>query len=179
MDPQVEQLIGLLNAALERAASAVKLTQGLLADIGAATNVDTVKRAAKEFQQNIEKTQELERTAIADALELTRKLEPKPTEPVPPSGPAVRAEDIAKHFRALVDTVQLEARQPRAGEMATTLKSFDVELKGLIVVQDNEARVVTPSPDRAVDPGQLSTIRMSFASVPVLRPTEVATTEPR
>ncbi len=179
MDPEFERLIGLLKAAEERAQTASDLTGKFIAEVNNAANVDVVRRVTKQFQEQIGAAQQEVRKAVAEATELAAKLrETKPTEPVPPSGPSVRAQDIAAHFRTLVDTVQLEARQPRAGELATTLKSFDVELKGLIVVQDKEAHVITPSPDRAVDPGQLSTIRMSFASVPVLRPAEPVTPEP-
>jgi hypothetical protein len=81
---------------------------------------------------------------------------------------AIRPEDFAKRFRSLIDSIQVEARTGVAGEVATTLKSLDVELKGLIVVEKDDARLVTPSPAEPVDPGQLSTIRMSFGSIPVL-----------
>ena len=77
-----------------------------------------------------------------------------------------------------LETIQLDARRPAQGELATTLKSFDVELKGLIVVADNEARVVTPAPGTTVDPAQLSTIRMSFGSIPSLSVRDAASTDP-
>jgi hypothetical protein len=88
-------------------------------------------------------------------------------------GPAipVGATDIARQFRAVVDQLQTDAAQPRAGATATTIKSMDVEIKALIVVEENEPRFVTPTPGRTFDPAQLSTIRMSFGSIPLLRPT--------
>ncbi len=64
--------------------------------------------------------------------------------------------------------------------MATILKNLDVEIKGLIVVQDNEARIATPTPDQAIDAGQLSTLRMSFNTIPVLRqPSQKPPAEPQ
>ena len=62
--------------------------------------------------------------------------------------------------------------QDETGDVGTIIKSMDVELKGLIVVQDQQARVVPPSPDQPIDAGQLSTIKMSFASVPLQRAIE-------
>jgi len=76
---------------------------------------------------------------------------------------------VAGQFRSLMDSIQNDARQPRDGEVATTLKSLDIELKGLIVVENNEARIAPPPPGSKVDPGLLSTIRMSFGTIPVLR----------
>jgi hypothetical protein len=94
---------------------------------------------------------------------------------------AVPAQDLAKGFRSVIQTIQREAFEEAVGDVGTTLRSLDVELKGLIVVEENEARVVPPAPGTVVDAGQLSTIRMSFASVPLMRavePTEPAPAPP-
>jgi hypothetical protein len=168
MDARVERLIGTLKVAQERWQQSAELTTTFLSGLNAATNVETAKRLAKTFQDRSGPLLEEERKAVTEAADLAQQLgDLKPPDTTRPDV-AVRAEDIARHFRTLVDTVQLDARAPKAGELATTLKSFDVEIKGLIVVDDKEARVVTPTADRVVDPAQLSTIRMSFASIPVL-----------
>lgn len=83
----------------------------------------------------------------------------------------VGATDIARQFRAVIDQIQIDASQPQTRAAATTIKSMDVEIKALIVVQDNEPRLVTPTPGRTFDPAQLSTIRMSFGSIPLIRST--------
>lgn len=177
MDARVERLIGLLRMAQERQQQSTELTTGLVSGLNTSTNIDQAKKLAKTFQDRAAPLVEEQLKLIAEAADLASQLgDLKPPGPATP-GVSVRAEDIAKHFRTLVDTVQADARAPRAGELATTLKSFDVEIKGLIVVDDKEARVVTPTPDRAVDPGQLSTIRMSFASIPVLPVRDAVTPE--
>jgi len=177
MDARVERVIALLKVALERSQQSAEVTAAFLSSLNAATNVDAAKRLAKSFQDRNGPLTEEERKAIGEAADLSQQLGDLAPPATTTPGVAVRAEDVAKHFRTLVDAVQLDARAPKAGELATTLKSFDVELKGLIVVDDNEARVVTPTPDRAVDPGQLSTIRMSFASIPVLPVRDAVTPE--
>jgi hypothetical protein len=175
MDARVERLIGVLKLAQERSQQSAELTTTFFSNLTAATNVETAKKLAKALQDRSTPLLEEERKALAEAADLAQQLgdlaAPAPATP----GVAVRAEDIARHFRTLVDTVQLDARAPKAGELATTLKSFDVEIKGLIVVDDKEARVVTPTPERVIDPAQLSTIRMSFASIPVLPVRDVVT----
>jgi hypothetical protein len=87
-----------------------------------------------------------------------------------PATKPVKADVLARQFRSVIESIQREAQQQPEGEIGVTLKTVDVEVKGLIVVEGDSAAIVTPTPDRAVDPGQLSTIRLSYGSVPVLRP---------
>ena len=177
MDPRIERLIALLRASSDRAQQLAALLKQFTTDMERATNVDLAQRAAKTLQGALGRITEQEQKDAAEAIELAKQLGEATPVP-PPTERPVRAEDIAKHFRTLVDTMQLEARRPAEGELATTLKSLDVEIKGLIVVDDKEARIVTPVPGAAVDPGQLSTIRMSFGSIPALTVRQSGSTEP-
>lgn len=176
MDPRIERLIALLKASSDRAQQLAALLKQFTTDMERATSTDLAQRAAKTLQGALGRIIEQEQKDAAEGIEIAHQLGEAAPAPPAPERP-VRAEDIAKHFRALVDTIQLDARRPSEGELATTLKSFDVELKGLIVVDDKEARVVTPAPG-AVDPGQLSTIRMSFGSIPALTVRDTGVTEP-
>ena len=184
MDPRFEQLIGLLTASAERTKQLEVLNKQFTTDMGKATNIDMAKAAAKALQNGLTPFIEQEAKGDQESLGLARQLAdatpttPPTTPPTPGTEKPVRASDIAKHFRTLVQSMQLDARVPAQGEIATTLKSFDVEIKGLIVVEDNEARVVTPAPGTNVDPGQLSTIRMSFGSIPGITVRDGTPTEP-
>jgi len=86
-----------------------------------------------------------------------------------PAAGAVKPETLARHFRTVIERIQQEALDPERGPIGATLRGVEVEVKGLIVVENEEPRIVTPTPDRPVEAGQLSTVRMSFGSVPVLR----------
>lgn len=124
---------------------------------------------ARNYSSQVEEGLNNLEASLKDALAAANELAKFPPSPEPQ---AIKPDDLAKNLRSVIENLQLEARQPRAGEIAATLKSLDIEMKGLIVVQDNEARIVSPTLTRPVDPGQLSTIRMSFGTVPVLRPQE-------
>ena len=177
MDPRIERLIALLKASSDRAQQLSALLKQFTADMERATSLDLAQRAAKTLQGVLGRIVEQEQKDAAEAIEIAKQIGEAPSVP-PPTERPVRAEDIAKHFRTLVDTIQLDARRPAEGELATTLKSFDVEIKGLIVVDEKEARVLTPAPGAGVDPGQLSTIRMSFGSIPALTVRDNESTEP-
>ena len=82
--------------------------------------------------------------------------------------------DIAKSFRAVMDEFHTEARE--AEDVGVAIKTLDLELKGLVEVDEQRTTLVLPSAGAAVDPTALSTFRVSFAAVPAL-PTEV-TPEP-
>jgi hypothetical protein len=175
MDQRIERLIALFEGSSTRAEKLTSLLKQLNTAMEKATSVDAARAAAKNLQTGLAPLIEEEQKSASEGIDLAKQLGDAP--PTTDDKP-VRAEDIASHFRTLVETVQLDARRPRAGELATTLKSFDVEIKGLIVVDDKEARVVTPTAGVAIDPGRLSTIRMSFGSIPALTTREPASTEP-
>jgi hypothetical protein len=80
---------------------------------------------------------------------------------------AVSPLDIAKSFKSVMDTIQAESRQ--APGISTTMKSLDIELKGLVQVQANQTAIVFPT--GAIDPSTaaaLSTMKASFTAVPVV-----------
>lgn len=83
--------------------------------------------------------------------------------------------DIAKSFRAVMDEFHTEARE--AEDVGVAIKTLDLELKGLVEVDEQRTTLVLPSAGAAVDPTALSTFRVSFAAVPAL-PTEVAPEPP-
>jgi hypothetical protein len=77
--------------------------------------------------------------------------------------------DIARNLRGVVDTLQGELASPKSG-LGTALRSFDVELKGVVVVENNQTKLVLPPPTERLEAHQVSTLRMSFAAVPVAPP---------
>lgn len=73
---------------------------------------------------------------------------------------------LASSFKNVIDTIQAQARST-AG-MATTIKSMDIELKGLVQVQaDNTTVMVLPAEKSPIDPNSLSTLRVTFGAIPV------------
>jgi transglutaminase/protease-like cytokinesis protein 3 len=73
---------------------------------------------------------------------------------------------LASSFKKVIDTIQAEARSTPG--MATTVKSMDIELKGLVQVQaDNTTVMVLPAEKSAIDPNSLSTLRVTFGAIPV------------
>ena len=109
--------------------------------------------------------------AARAALNNLRQAEVILKETSTPATKPVKADVLARQFRSVIENIQREAQQQPEGEIGVTLKTVDVEVKGLIVVEGDSAAIITPTPDRAVDPGQLSTIRLSYGSVPLLRTT--------
>ncbi len=87
--------------------------------------------------------------------------------PIQPEPLHIKAEDLAERLRSVVDTIQLQSLQPQQAGVATVIKNMDVEIKGLITVQDGEIQIITPT---TIAPENLSTIRWSFSTVPALRP---------
>jgi hypothetical protein len=131
---------------------------------------DRLQRAVKVLLERVEQAHASLRAELAESAEIAKGLEGR-MEGRPTAG-AVAATDLAKGFRSVIQTLQRELGEGDTGDVGTIIKSMDVELKGLIVVEDNEPRVVPPSPDQSIDANTLSTIRMSFASVPIERALE-------
>jgi len=74
---------------------------------------------------------------------------------------------LANSFRKVVDQIQSAARLQSASGPATTIKSMDIEVKGLVSVQsDGSTGLVLPSLTSVIDGSQLSTLRVSYAAVP-------------
>jgi methyl-accepting chemotaxis protein len=74
---------------------------------------------------------------------------------------------LAKSFRDVIDTIQADARQ--AEEVGVTIRSMDVEIKGLVEATEKETTLVLPSTGAPIDPNALSTLRVSFSAVPAVR----------
>jgi hypothetical protein len=75
--------------------------------------------------------------------------------------------DLARSFRDVVDTIQSEARA--APGVGVTVKAMDIEVKGLVQVENDQTIMVLPTVGSSVDPNSLSTLRVSFGAIPVLR----------
>jgi len=81
----------------------------------------------------------------------------------PPANPIA----LADSFKKVVDQIQAQARLQSASGPATTIKSMDIEVKGLVNVQaDGSTVMVLPTLSSQIDANQLSTLRVSFAAVP-------------
>lgn len=75
--------------------------------------------------------------------------------------------DLAKQFRLVVENLHQEAQNSQ-GDAAVILKSMDIEVKGLIVAREGKPAIMTATPEKPLDPGDVSTIRMSFGTVPFM-----------
>ncbi len=84
------------------------------------------------------------------------------TAPPAPADPAA----LAASFKNVIDHIQTQARVQSVSGPATTLRSMDIEVKGLVNVQDGNTVMVLPTLGSPVDPNQLSTLRLSFAAIP-------------
>jgi hypothetical protein len=75
--------------------------------------------------------------------------------------------DLAKQFRLVVENLHQEAQNSQ-GDAAVILKSMDIEVKGLIMAREGKPAIMTATPEKPLDPGDVSTIRMSFGTVPFM-----------
>lgn len=115
--------------------------------------------------------------ALAAAAVLLPQLQQAPRQALPAEG--IKTGDLVNRFRSLIDTIQRDARSPaREGEAGATLQNLEVEMKGFITLQQNEARITTPTLTRTTDPGLLSTIKLAFTAIPVVRSAGVETEAP-
>ncbi len=74
--------------------------------------------------------------------------------------------NLATSFKSVIDAIQAEARQTPG--VATTVKSMDIEVKGLVQVSPDKAtQLVLPAVGSAIDANALSTLRISFGAIPV------------
>ena len=83
--------------------------------------------------------------------------------------------DIARSFRTVIDEFHAESR--KAEDVGVAIKALDLEVKGLIEVDEQTTTLVLPTAGTAVDPTALSTLRVSFATVPVV-PGETTAPQP-
>jgi hypothetical protein len=77
--------------------------------------------------------------------------------------------DLASAFKSVIDTIQAQARQTPG--VATTIKSLDIEVKGLVAVNaDQTTTLQLPAAGAPIDAQALSTLRVSFGAIPVAAP---------
>src|SRR5262245_4093767 len=166
----MEELSRQLNESLEKAAELLKrLREGLAVfkEEAELPKITAKRRAALGQQFNDQLTERLRdlQATLTETATLSQNL----LQALPPTE-GIMTGDLVKGFRSIVDNIQRDARDPAKGDVGATLQSLDVEIKGFIALQQNEARIITPTLARAADPGQLSTIRLAFGAIPVLRP---------
>ena len=174
MDERLQNLTSLLEETfkgLNELQESNKRFQGVLIQsrILRKTVIDVGKNFSEQLQDGHASLAESLKRGIALSKELS---EAKPEVPG-----KITPEDLAKRLQSVIENSQLEARRPKAGGLAATLRSMDVELKGFIVVEDDKPQIVPPSPARGADAAQLSTIRMSFGTVPVIGTEEAGAPE--
>jgi hypothetical protein len=170
MDPRLQRLFDLCSQALEQEQALYNTVTMFRQRIEQEMEIERVKKLLAVFASNYEDQRSALRKLMDEIYGLIKELMESGVEPAPTESTSVRPNAIADQFRNLMDTIQQKARQPSEGETATTLKNMEIELKGLVVVEEDEARIVPPAPGSQVDPGLLSTIHLSFGSIPVLRP---------
>ena len=132
-----------------------------------ATEIGALKNAQKALLDRLAETQAVLGKDLAESVDVAGRIDPQPGEPAA----GVLATDLAKGFRSVIQQIQSEVDDADA-DVGTIIRSLDVELKGHIVVADKQPSIVPPAPGQNIDANQLSTIRMSFASVPRQRAVE-------
>jgi hypothetical protein len=163
----IKRLIELLNNALadlEKLQAAVDAFRQI-----DPADIDRLRKGAKSLVGRLDEGHNAIQAGLKEATDIANHLQ-APSDGGSVAG--VTATDLAKGFRSVIQTIQNEMGQDEVGDVGTIIKSMDVELKGLIVVDGQQPRVVSPTPDQPIDANQLSTIKMSFASVPLQRAIE-------
>ncbi len=74
--------------------------------------------------------------------------------------------DLARSFTDVIQKIQSEARE--AEYVGVTIKAMDVEVKGLVEVEEERTALVLPAAAAAIDPALLSTLRVSFGAIPTV-----------
>ena len=75
--------------------------------------------------------------------------------------------NLAQSFKSVIDAIQAQAHQTPG--VATTIKSMDLEVKGLVQVQEDKSTLlVLPGAGSSIDANALSTLRVSFGAIPVV-----------
>jgi hypothetical protein len=90
---------------------------------------------------------------------------------------SVRPIDLAKSFRDVMGAIQAEARE--AEEVGVTIRAMDLEVKGLVEATEKDTTLVLPSTSAGIDPNALSTLRVSFSTIPTARAEESPVEPPR
>lgn len=127
-----------------------------------APDVDRLRKAIKALVDRLAESQASLHAGLAESADTAKRIGAQEGKPVA----GVLATDLAKAFRSVIQTLQREMDNEGVGDVGTIIRSMDVEVKGHIVVEDQQPTIVPPAPGQTIDANQLSTVRMSFASVP-------------
>lgn len=145
------------NAAQESANAKLQQTlesvQAQLAELRAAFDAATAQNA------------QLKATNAAQAKEIDTLKGHLSDEPVTRATPLA----LAQSFRSVID--EFHATQTEGAEIGVTIKSMDLEVKGLVeaTAAGTETSLVLPRVPKGIDAASLSTLRVSFGAVPVVR----------
>jgi hypothetical protein len=122
------------------------------------------KQIAAQNAQLVEKDKHIaeQNAQLAEKDKLIDELEKHDETRVTRASPT----DIAKSFRAVIDEFHAETRE--AEDVGVAIKTLDLEIKGLVEVDEQKTTLVLPTAGAAVDPTALSTLRISFGTVPVV-----------
>jgi uncharacterized coiled-coil protein SlyX len=89
--------------------------------------------------------------------------------------------DVAQSFKSVIDAFQASAQSTASG-IQSTVTNMNVQIKSLVNVQaatatsPAKATMIFPSPTALPDPSHLSTLNLSFGSIPNLRTTAAPST---
>lgn len=81
--------------------------------------------------------------------------------------------DVAQSFKGVLDTIQQNAQA--AGGVQTTVSNMNIAIKSLVNIQaattttGPQAMLIFPSPTALPDPAHLSTLNLTFSSVPHIK----------
>lgn len=92
-----------------------------------------------------------------------------PPPPPPPPPTPLSPEELVRQVRALIESTNGAQPTVPDAEVTASLKSVEMDVKSLIVVETNQAKLVLPTLDRPINPEQLSTIHLVFGAVPYVR----------
>jgi hypothetical protein len=177
MNGSVQRLISLLDEVLENLSKYQDRHESFQTQIRGAS--DLTKEQLLKLCHSFSEELGAMFSHLSKHLKMVRELansertQQKSEEPEP-----IAPDDLARHFRDVIDAIHQEAQAPKAGIGAAIIKSMEVELRGLILVQDKQTRFVMPTLRQPVDADQLSTIRMAFGMIPVVRSGEFESEPP-
>jgi len=159
-EPEALQLLGQIQEQIQQYAQDRDAEQNQLQD-----QLNQAQATVSQLRASNSTLQQQNAAAAAEIRQLKQVIDTG----LPSSTPV----ELARSFRDVVNTIQSEARA--APNVGVTVKAMDIEVKGLVQVQDKQTVMVLPTVGSSVDPGSLSTLRVSFGAVPVVRPPVVPT----
>jgi hypothetical protein len=154
-EPEALQLLGQIQEQLQQYAQDRDTEQNQLQD-----QLNQAQATVSQLQASNSTLQQQNASAAAEIRQLKQVIDTG----LPSSTPV----ELARSFRDVVDTIQSEARA--APGVGVTVKAMDIEVKGLVQVQDKQTVMVLPTVGSSVDPNSLSTLRVSFGAIPGIRP---------